>query len=260
MSILLLTSASGAPGVTTLGVGLALSWPRSVLLVDCDPGAHQAVLAGYLAGTSAEGKGLLRVAEAHRDRRPLTEVVIDQSVPLADDDGASRLFLPGFSRPSSAGLFSGAWSELAEAFADLGDRGFDVIVDAGRISHSGLPATLVDRADLTALVLRSDLRSIVSARVHLLALREHPRLQASQRNLSLILVGAGQPYSAREIGKSLGVPVFAEIADDAATARHLSDGQPRGRKFDNSKLARSLHTTAAQLASRFEVSAELVRG
>lgn len=54
MGILLLTSASGAPGVTTLGVGLALTWPRPVLLADCDPGAHQAVLAGYLAGTSAE--------------------------------------------------------------------------------------------------------------------------------------------------------------------------------------------------------------
>ena len=45
MAILLLASASGAPGVTTLGVGLALCWPRSVLLADCDPGAHQAVLA-----------------------------------------------------------------------------------------------------------------------------------------------------------------------------------------------------------------------
>ena len=69
MSILILTSAGGSPGVTTLGIGLALTWPRPVLLADCDPGAHQAVLAGYLAGQSGHGKGLLRVAEAHRDRR-----------------------------------------------------------------------------------------------------------------------------------------------------------------------------------------------
>lgn len=260
MAILLLTSTSGAPGVTTLSVGLALCWPRSVLLADCDPGAHQAVLAGYLAGTSADGKGLLRVAEAHRDRRTLTEVIIDQSVPLADDDGTSRLFLPGFARPSSASLFAGVWPDLAEAFAALDDHGIDVIIDAGRIGAAGLPAALVERAQLTALVLRSDLRSIVSARVHLLALRELPRLQASQRSLGLILVGAGQPYTAREIGKSLGVPVIAEIADDPATARHLSDGDPRHRKFDSSKLARSLHTTAGQLASRFEATTELVRG
>lgn len=259
MAILLLTSASGSPGVTTLGVGLALTWPRSVLLADCDPGAHQAVLAGYLAGSSAAGRGLLRVAEAHRDRRPLTEVVIDQAIPLSDDDGVSRLFLPGFSRPSSSALFSAVWPDLTDTLAGLDDHGFDVIVDAGRISHSGLPAALVERADLTALVLRSDLRSIVSARVHLLGLREHPQLQTGQRSLGLIVVGTNQPYSAREIGKSLGAPVIAEIADDPATARHLSDGVPRARKHDSSKLARSLHTTAAHLASRFETSAELVR-
>jgi len=260
MAILLLTSASGAPGVTTLGVGLALAWPRSVLLADCDPGAHQAVLAGYLAGTSAGGRGLLRVAEAHRDRRALEEVVIDQSVPLAEDHGASRLFLPGFTRPGSAALFTGVWSELADTFTSLGAHGFDVIADAGRIGSGGLPGALVERSDLTALVLRSDLRSIVSARVHLTALREHPRLQADQRGLGLVLVGPGQPYSAREISKSLGVPVIAAIPDDRPTAMHLSDGAPRARKFESSKLARSLHTTAAQVAARFETVAELVRG
>ena len=53
MAILLLTSAGGSPGVTTLAVGLALTWPRPVLLADCDPGAHQSILAGYLAGTSS---------------------------------------------------------------------------------------------------------------------------------------------------------------------------------------------------------------
>ncbi len=83
MSILLLTSTSGSPGVTTLAVGLALTWPRPILLADCDPGAHQAILAGYLAGRSASGKGLLRVAEAHRDRRPLREVVLDQTLSLS---------------------------------------------------------------------------------------------------------------------------------------------------------------------------------
>ena len=59
MAILILTSAGGSPGVTTLAVGLALTWPRPVLLADCDPGAHQAILAGYLTGQSSHGKGLL---------------------------------------------------------------------------------------------------------------------------------------------------------------------------------------------------------
>lgn len=260
MGILLLTSTSGSPGVTTLAVGLALTWPRSALLADCDAGAHQAVLAGYLTGTSADGKGLLRVAEAHRDRRSLAEVVLDQTVPLSADDTQRRLFLPGFARPSSAGLFAGVWPELADAFVQLDDHGYDVVVDAGRISTGGLPSALVERSDLTALVLRSDLRSIVSARAHLLALREHPRLRASERSLALIVVGAGQPYGTREIAKALGVPVIAEVAHDPRSAGHLSDGAPRSRTFDASRLTRSLHAMSALLAARFSTTADLVRG
>src|SRR5690242_10743969 len=121
MAVLVLTSCSGSPGVTTLAVGLALTWPRPVLLVDADPGASQAVLAGYLTGRSTGGKGLLRVAEAHRDRRNLREAVVDQCLTLAETDGDRRLFLPGFTRPGSAAHFAGVWDDLADALDRLGD-------------------------------------------------------------------------------------------------------------------------------------------
>ena len=39
MAVIVLVSASGSPGVTTAAVGLALSWPRPVLLVEADPTA-----------------------------------------------------------------------------------------------------------------------------------------------------------------------------------------------------------------------------
>src|SRR5215213_5605844 len=158
MAILILTSAGGSPGVTTLALGLALTWPRPVLLVDGDPGAHQAVLAGYLHGQSSSGKGLLRVAEAHRDRRPLREVVIDQCLPLTGEDGDRRLFLPGFTRPGSASHFGTVWEDLADTFDRLGDVDLDVIVDAGRVGANGLPGPLVERGALTALLLGSTLR------------------------------------------------------------------------------------------------------
>lgn len=259
MGILILTSSSGSPGVTSLAVGLALSWPRSVLLADCDPGAHQSVLAGFLAGRSAEGKGLLRVAEAHRDRRPLREVVIDQSIPLADDNEHSRLFLPGFARPGSAGIFGGVWGDLAEALDRLQEAEFDVIVDAGRLGGLGLPGPLVEYAALTCLVLRSSLRSVMSARVHIPVLQEHVRWHSTEQTLGLLVVGENEPYSKREIGGALGVPVLASVPLDPTTAAHLSDGRPRGRKFDAAPLTRALHTTATLLAGRLERTADLVR-
>jgi hypothetical protein len=259
MAVVILTSTSGAPGVTTLAVGLALTWPRSVILADCDPGAHQAVLAGFLAGRSAGGKGLLRVAEAHRDRRPLREVILDQCDVLAEDPSHRRLFLPGFTRPGSAGHFGGVWGDLAEAFDRLSDTGYDVIIDAGRLGGGQrLPAQLVDRAALTCLVLRSSLRAVMSARVHLPTVRDHARL-GEAGPLGLILVGESDPYSSGEVGKALGVPVLGAVAHDPQPAAHLSDGRPRPRRFDTSPLIKSLHSLATTLAGQLDRSSDLVR-
>ena len=50
MALIVLTSANGSPGVTASALGLALSWPRPVVLVDADPTGARAVPAGYLRG------------------------------------------------------------------------------------------------------------------------------------------------------------------------------------------------------------------
>jgi hypothetical protein len=261
VAILLLTSTSGSPGVTTLAVGLALAWPRPILLADCDPGAHQAILAGYLAGRSANGKGLLRVAEAHRDRRPLRETVLDQALPLSAEEETRRLFLPGFTRPGSALHFSGVWDDLTEAFDRLDDVDVDVIIDGGRLGPYGPPAALLERSALTAVVITSTLRSIMSARVHLPTLGDHPRLGSTDRgHLGLIVVGEGQPYRRTEITKALEVPVITSIAHDPKAAAHFSDGRPRHRRFDSSPLMRSIRDASFQLSDTLQRSAELVGG
>jgi hypothetical protein len=260
VAILVLTSTGGAPGVTTLAVGLALTWPRPVLLADCDAGAHQAVLAGYLGGHSAGGKGLLRVAEAHRDRRPLREVVIDQCLPLTQEDDHRRLFLPGFTRAGSAGHFAGVWDELAETLERLADVEMDVLIDAGRMGTAGLPAALLERSALTALVLGSSLRSVMSARVHLPTLTEGRRGPDGGRSrTALVLVDPGHPYSAAEIARALGTEVLAQIPHDAASAAHFSDGAPQSRKFEASPLVRALRATASSFAAALQRSTELVR-
>lgn len=259
MAIVILTSTCSSPGVTTLAVGLALAWPRSVLLADCDPGAHQSVLAGFLAGQSANGKGLLRVAEAHRDGRPLREVLVDQTIPLTAGGPSTRLFLPGFTKPGSANLFGAVWLDLAEALHRLDDAGMDVIIDAGRLSGQGLPPQLLEYASLTCLVLQSNLRSVMSARVHASSFKEQMRLASHDRATGLIVVGEGRPYGKAEIGKALGMPVLATVVHDPATAQHLSEGQPRSRKFDSTPLARSLHTLAASLSNQVQRKAMRIR-
>lgn len=80
MAIITLTSASGSPGVTTTALGLALVWPRPVVLVEADPTGGSALLAGYWRGqldhvglldlVLAERHGLL--ADVQRRHRPAT--------------------------------------------------------------------------------------------------------------------------------------------------------------------------------------------
>lgn len=252
MAVVVLTSAAGSPGVTTTAVGLALTWPRSVLLADCDPGAYQAVLSGYLKGQNRTAKGMLRVAEAHRDRRPLREVVIDQTIPLTREATSMRAFLPGFSKPGSAALFAPVWADLMEAFSRLDEVELDVIIDAGRLGPHGLPQPMVEAADLICLCVRSSLRALAGTRMHSPTLVEQAKLAATDEGLGLILIGDGKPYRSKEIAGLLGIGVLATINDDPVAAASFSDGATRGRKFDSSAYVRSLNHTAASLTQRLQ--------
>ena len=257
MGVVVLTSAAGSPGVTTLAVGLALSWPRSVLLVDADPGAAHAVLAGFLGGRSAAGKGLVRVAEAHRERRPLREVVLDQTIELAADPAVRRLFLPGFARAANASLFGPVWPELAPTFTQLDRVEIDVIVDAGRLEPRGLPFPLIECGSRVGLVMRTSLRAVAAARSAAPILLEQARAGAAGPHAA-VLGGPGQPYGRREIASALSLPVFGEVADDPRAAAVLSDGARRPRHFERSDFVRSVHHLAQQLAADLRESVNRV--
>ena len=68
MALIVLTSASGSPGVTTTALALALTWRRPALLVEADPTGGSAVLAGYFRGRAAPTDSLIDLAFAHRGR------------------------------------------------------------------------------------------------------------------------------------------------------------------------------------------------
>ena len=62
MAVIALTSASGSPGVTTTAFGMALLWPRPVLLLEADPTGGSGLLAGYFRGTREYVGGLIELA------------------------------------------------------------------------------------------------------------------------------------------------------------------------------------------------------
>jgi hypothetical protein len=251
MAVLALTSAKGAPGVSTAALAMTLLWPRSALLVEADP-AGSSALAGYLQGTVDHSRGLLGLAMAHR-RGELREALWTQTVPLnSSAPGAQkRWLLPGISDAAQGASTAGLWGPLAAVLASLDDEGVDVLVDAGRAGSAQPPTALLRQADLVLLVLGSSLPAIAATRARLGLLTEElgpPSAPAgTQSRMRLLLIGESRPYSAREIAAALGVPLLASLAWDPANANVLTVGASPGRHFESCPLLRS--TRAAINAS-----------
>ncbi|MFV0428370.1 MAG: hypothetical protein ACK5KO_02925 [Arachnia sp.] len=259
MALVLVTGATGAPGITCTALGLALSWPQDVLLADCDRDPDQAVAAGYLRGATLAGRGLVSIIRAHREGRAIEGELVHHSLTLTAKESPGRRFLPGFSHPMAVELFEPVWPALADALAAMDPTGVDAVVDAGRISSRGLPGALLSRADLIVVVVRSQLRSLAALRLYLPILLEQIEALPSPPGLGIALVDPNHPYSAAEISPELGVPCWAEFPLDARAAGVLSDGDPEPRGRWHSALLAQYRATALRLRQRLDHERELDR-
>jgi flagella basal body P-ring formation protein FlgA len=108
MAVIVLASAAGSPGVTTSASGLALTWPRPVLLIEADPTGGSAMLAGFFRGTTAHTAGLIDLAWAHREGL-LIEALAELPMPIPD---SSASLLPGIRAHTQAGSLTTLWEPL----------------------------------------------------------------------------------------------------------------------------------------------------
>lgn len=245
MALIVLTSANGSPGVTASALGLALSWPRPVVLVDADPTGARAVPAGYLRGGQLPTDAtLVDLAIAHR------QGTLNEELPKALMTLESNVqFLCGPLRHNQARALDSLWEPLGGVLKSLERNGQDVIVDAGRLGLEGSPAKLIAAADLALLVTRTTLPALVAASSWAPTLRDTFARAGAADSLGALLVGAGAPYSASEAAKVLGIPVVASLALDAPSAEVYSDGARAPRKFATSSLNKSLRATVQAIQS-----------
>jgi hypothetical protein len=247
MSVIALTSAKGAPGVTTTALGLALAWPRPVLLLEADAAGSSAILAGFLRAKVPLTHGLIDLAMAHREG-VLTQQLFTSSLELT---GTNVRLIPGLANHAQAQSMAPVWPALAGVLADLDTQGMDVIIDAGRVSAAGAPQPLLRAADIVLLTSRTTLPAIAGIKGTLSVLAED--LETSGRGaatLELLPVGEGHPYTAAEIAKHLKWPVLGVVAFDPTAAEVYSIGATAGRRFASSPLARSLAATVTALQTR----------
>jgi hypothetical protein len=244
MAVICLTSASGSPGVTTTAVGLALCWPRPVLLVEADPTGGSGILAGFLGGTTPYDVGLIELALSPLGTADALREVVRPLTP-------SVSLVTGTRTHAQAAALRDVWEPLAVALGELEANGQDVIVDAGRLGLAGSPLPLLDAADVTLLVTRATLPSISAARSWAETVRQPA---TGWRHSGLLLIGGGQPYRDTEVSKVLGMPVVADLPDDPAAAAVYQRGAPPPRHFEARPYTRGLQAAAQS------VQAHVARG
>ena len=257
MSTIVLTSVSGAPGVTTTAIGLGRVWPQSSLVVEDD--THHAKLAGYLRAAQHAEPNLATVANL--TATPTNAQTVWESIarPLPTDDpvsGLRRKAVLGPPTPWSRAGIDPRWGFMLALWRQLAEAGIDTIIDLGRLatpltSTPHLIATpIIDDADMILVMIEATLRDVAGAHTMVEGLAEQMNLAGAHQRLGLLVHRGGAArgvaeFTDKEITSALQLPVCGSIVHDPVAAAQLSDGV--GQRFDKSRLARSLSKVAGVL-------------
>jgi len=242
MSVVLLGSAKGSPGVTTLTMLLARSWPRGAgapVVVEADPAGGD--LAGRL-GLPGHPDLTNLAADARHDPLGVGVEPYLQQLPAADGTGDGLAVLGGVGSAVQGRALDPLWPTIAASISRLNRP---ALVDLGRVAPDDAHlASLAERADLLLLVLRPEVAGVARA-VDLSAM-----LADRRRDLALVLVGE-DPYDAHEVAGTTGIPVLGAVPDDPQVARALLAGHgwgPGTRRFRR-KVGQLSQAVASILAS-----------
>lgn len=227
-------SLSGAPGVSSMAVGMAARWPQQpALLLEADPSGG--VLAARFGLAQQPGLASLAAQMRHGDAGDMAAHA--QRLPLGCD------VVTG---PGSAETAAGAIAILA-AHADTALRALApvVVADAGRL-YLGSPATpLLAAADAVLLVTTPSIEDIDHLDARMPTLRDTARWG----RLGVVLTGKG-PFGRDEVAERLGVPVVGDLPRDRWGAAALA-GRMTGRGWARTRLARATHELADWLTAEF---------
>ncbi|KDA07184.1 hypothetical protein DC31_00230 [Microbacterium sp. CH12i] len=257
MSIIYLTSTSGAPGVSTLAAALTLNWPRPALLLEADVAKTSHLLAGYLRGQYKHTHSLTEAAIANLRGGLDGETLFGQTISL----GEGRYAIPGFSDIGGArGTTSAFWANMLRAIDQLPTAAaapdLDIIVDAGRFVPGDPRGPIIAAAEAVLLVTGTtlpDIHALYAAEPAFMTMLE----QAGHADyLKLVLTKSPLTtvtrYTQSEISPKTGLAVAGALPWDPAAASHYSHGAaaPSKRSGYTKALADIISTTDADLAGR----------
>lgn len=262
MSLIVLASDKGSPGVTTTAVALAGVWPRRAILAECDPAGGDLVYRAPADSGAPLNPNVGMLSLATTARHGLSAHQLDQHVQRMH--GGLELVVGLATGDQSAGL-AGLWPLLGRAFDAVPDA--DVIADCGRVDASGPALELMSAATAVVLMARTSAEQIAHVRDRALSL-----VQRVGGGTATAGGGLGVPIGVvlivdpkqrtrvtaqvDELLRNSGLPVrvIGTIADDPDGA-DLINGRGRGR-LDRTLLIRSAREVALDLSRLFSAPSQ----
>lgn len=214
--VVVVASASGSPGVTTLCIAWGAAAGGGVLVVEADPAGGAA--AAYANLSWSPGLGTLAAA---------TWGDLDATL-LAEHTQTTTLGVRVMPGPGTA-------AEATSALVSLGGRlegglcgAGPVIVDAGRLFPASPIAGLAQHAGLLVLVVAQQPESPAGTAAAVAKTRGLAAwaAQAGQDHVAVVVVG-DRPYAAGEVAEVVGVPALGVIPFDHRGATRVGVGGGR---------------------------------
>lgn len=230
MSVIAVCSLHGAPGATTLAVGLAASTPDA-LLVEADPSG----------GVLAARCGLMRepgLVTFAADRAAMGLEGLRRHAQVTQN-GLAVLPCPESAEHSTM-LLRAAAQDLANRIGDA-----LTVVDVGRLGVESAATPLVEHASVLVIATRPTVDSLAVLAA---------RLPSLQRVRPVVVLVGDRPYGPPDVASELGVDVVTAVAFDPRAADELWSGRS-GRALGRSAWARSVRVLARDLEPTTAVTA-----
>lgn len=271
MSVIVLASFAGAPGTTTAATGLAVHWPRPVVLFEADTASASSIMPGFLrSNLRPQDGGIEKIAMASAHSVLRREDVFDPTLhlsvavhelppipamPLPSLPAEHRLWIvPGFVHLNIVDGVRGLWGQLPNLLRSISEDGIDVIVDLGRINPDDARLAILDTADRVIICAHStmvDLNRLyrrlelpdLSARVDV--------VNRGSRYALLLNEGPSEQLTPRDFAQHI-LPVVGALPHDPVGAATFSHGRPDPKPGRNRyrtairKLAGEIGATAAR--------------
>lgn len=252
MTVIALASLAGAPGITTTAAGLAVHWPRPVLLIEADISAVSSLRPGFFRANISTRRGGIENLSYAMSRNILEpgdfldpnfgiSIAVHELAPIADrpipalPTGHQLWAVPGFVNHTVIDGVRSMWAKLPRLLNALGETNTDVIIDLGRIQVDDPRLPVLDTADRVIFSMTNSVNDLV---------RSHQRLQvpdlstrvtalAGERYWGLLNEAPAMQVTSREFTSLVGLPILGTLPYDRTGASVFSHGSPDAKPSRN---------------------------